>query len=212
MEFSQLIQQPESLRDDRWESDFLTQFSQLKVQLDGEEARQGPDGWPYLFARTAPEAQEPVKDVMQWLAGRGIGLVVNAHKMLPDYIFPYGMVWNFVETGQFLLPETTARAGDVVYSKDKNLIMGAPSEKYLPPYVRTVLKDFLATQGFTAPRVLVISTPDFQEVDLLVSVDSLLGLPQSQHKALAEMIAWFLPLHYTLVLGPEQNLPPFHPL
>ena len=212
MDFDVLIQQPEFKRNNEWEEDFLKQFAGMKVQIENEKAKNGPDGWPYLFARTGPQAGEPVPQVIQWLAGRGIGLVINAHKMLPDYIFPYGMIWNYVETGRFQQPETTARSGEAVYQEGRNLIMGPPTEKYLPPYVREILREFLKAQGFMNPRILVISTPDFSEVDLMFSVDSLGGLARKDHQILADRLAWFLPLHYTLVLGNEAGFPSFSDL
>src|SRR6266404_1694620 len=102
MDFEVLIQQPEAKRDNAWETAFLNAFAGMKVQLESDQAKTGPDGFPYFFVRTSAEATEPVRDLVQWLAPRGIGIVVNAHKMLPDYIFPHGMLWNFVETGKYL--------------------------------------------------------------------------------------------------------------
>lgn len=212
MEFESLIQQPESRRDTQWEGQFLQTFPQMKVELESDQAKAGPDGWPYFFVKTAPDGSEPVKDILEWLAGRGIGLVVNAHKMMPDYVFTYGMLWNFVETGRFLEPQIERPAGSVTYSPDKPLVVGPPSEKYLPLYVREVLKEFLTAQGYLAPRVLVVSSQDYKEVDLVFSTESLNSLPTDQHKVLAEQLAWFLPLHYNLVLGSEQGMPPFHAL
>jgi hypothetical protein len=210
MNFEQLIQQPESRRGDEWERNFLQQFSTIKVVVESESPKMGPDGWPYLFVRTAPDAKEPVTQVVGWLAGRGIGLVVNAHKMVPDYVFPYGMLWYFAETGRWLEAEAAGRSGDAIY--DKGVLTGPPSEKYLPPTARGVLREFLRAQGFEQPRALVVTSPDFKSVDLLISQESLGDLPRSEHQALAERLSWFLPLHYTLVLGSEKGLPSFHPL
>jgi hypothetical protein len=207
MDFALLLQQPESRRDDAWETDFLGQFAGMKVQIEGEEPRQGPDGWPYLFARTGPSSTEPVKDVVQWCAGRGIGLVINPHKMLPDYIFPYGMLWNFVESGRFLAPIESAKGGDAV--PGKGAVAGPPTEKYLPPYVREVLREFLGSQGFAQPRILVISSADYKQADLVFSLESLSPLARSKHQEMADNLAWFLPLHYTIVLGSESGLPTF---
>src|SRR5437868_2644241 len=116
MNFVDLIQRPEVQRDDQWETDFLAQFPAIKVQLEGETAKQGPDGWPYLFVRTANQKGESVAEVVKWAAEKGVGVVVNAHKMLPDYVFPYGMLWNFIETGKFMQPPMAA-AGEVVYGE-----------------------------------------------------------------------------------------------
>jgi hypothetical protein len=213
MEFERLIQQPEAARDDKWEALFLDGILQRKVQLESDEAKEGPDGWPYFFIRTDGEgATEPFIDIVKWLSSRGIGLAVNAHKMVPDYIFPYGMLWNYVETGRFVMPQEQASGGEVSYDENQKVKFGPPSDKYLPPYVRQVLRDFLLAQGFTGPKILVVTSEDFKHVDLLLSLDSLGGLPKSQHKTLAEMLAWFLPLHYNLVLGSEEGLPKFHDL
>lgn len=212
MDFITLIQQPESKRDDQWEQSFLQQFVQLKVHLESDQAKPGPDGWPYLFVRAGVEGKEPAIDIIRWLAGRGIGLVVNAHKMLPDYVFSYGMLWNYAETGRFVQSEAARAGGDVVFSSDKKMVFGPPTEKYMPPYVRGVMREFLRAQGFLHPKVLVATTPDYRETDLLLSLDSLGGLPKAEHKKFAEMMAWFLPTHYSFVLGEEAGLPEFHPL
>lgn len=213
MEFHTLIQQPESRRDDAWESSFLTLFPQLKVQLEGDQAKQGPDGFPYLFVSTEEQGTEPVVQVVRWLADKGIGLVVNAHKMIPDYVFPYGMIWNFVETGRFLNPPSFGQAaGEVVYGEKKKVLTGPPSEKYLPPYVRKTVAEFLRAQGIVDPRVLVVTTEDFKNVDLVLSDSCLKNISKAEHQKFAEMLAWFLPLHYTLVIGTEAGLPDFYSL
>jgi hypothetical protein len=212
MDFDQLIQQPESRRDESWETDFLTQFVQLKVQLEGDQAKQGPDGWPYLYVRTVAQGSEPVLEIIRWLAAKGIGLVVNPHKMIPDYVFTYGMLWNFVETGRFTDPSTAAPGGEAVFHPDRKMIFGPPSEKYLPHYVRSVMREFLRAQGFLHPKVLVATTADYGQTDLLLSIDSIGGIAKAEQGKFAEMMGWFLPLHYSLVLADSQGLPAFHAL
>src|ERR1044072_556607 len=102
LDLYQLVSQPESYRDDEWERAFLQAIIDAKVALESEEAKRGPDGWPYLFVKTSATGKEPVSRIVTWLVDRGIGMAVNAHKMVPDYIFTYGMIWNFKETGLFL--------------------------------------------------------------------------------------------------------------
>jgi hypothetical protein len=213
MTFETLVQQPESLRDERWEAQFLVALVPRAVVLESDEAKTGPDGWPYFHVRaTAEGGSEPLVRLVKGLAGRGIGLVVNAHKMVPDYIFTYGMIWNFVETGRFIVPQEAKAQAGKVETDLKQMLSGAPTEKYLPLYVRSVLREFLKAQGFKEPRVLVVSTPDFKHIDLVISLESLNNAPLKEHKTLAEVISWFLPLHYNLVLASEQGMPAFHPL
>ncbi|MGE3682863.1 MAG: hypothetical protein AB7G93_14150 [Bdellovibrionales bacterium] len=211
MQFETLIQQPESLRDDTWEARFLAEIIKTNVQVEQEEPREGRDGWPYLFVRT-DAGQEPFVKVVQWLATRGIGLVVNAHKMMPDYIFTYGMIWNFVQTGRFRTPGATLPPGEVVFEPGQDVLMGDASEAYLPVYVRSVLRQFLNSQGFIHPKILVASSGDYKNVDLIVSQESLNDLRPSSHSVFAEALSWFLPPHYSIVLASERNLPKVYDL
>lgn len=204
MDFEKLVQQPESARDERWEHEFLDGLLEQKVEVVESGAPvSGPDGWPYLRVKTGGEG-ESFRQVVHWLSGRGIGLVVNAHKMAPDYVFTYGMLWNFVNTGLFVQRQAAAPAGQVDF-KDRP-IAGPPSESYLPSAARGVLRDFLEQQGLKDVRVLVATTPDYKQADLVFSLESLGELTTQDQRSLAEAITWFLPLHYSIVFASEQNL------
>lgn len=205
-DLDQLLNQPEASRDEAWERDFLLGVVQAKVELTQNQPQQGPDGWPYMLLKTGPQAEEPFTQIVQWAAPKGIGLAINTHKMLPDYIFTYGMVWNFVETGQFTSLTTPPSEGEVTLKEDEQVILGEPSEKYLPKYARQILKQFLAAQGFEKPRIVVMSSRDYKAVDLVFSIESLNNLKQTEHRILSEAIGWFLPLHYSLIFAQEQSL------
>ena len=38
---------------------------------------------------------------IEWLSDKGVGMVVNPTKGVPDYVFTYGMLWNYRERAQF---------------------------------------------------------------------------------------------------------------
>lgn len=212
MTFETLVQQPESLRDSQWEAQFLDALIPQNVVVEATEAKPGPDGWPYFRIRTAADGTEPFVRLVHWLAGRGIGLAVNAHKMMPDYVFTYGMLWYFVQSGRFVVPQPQVAPGKIELTPGPNLLMGAPTEAYLPKSVRGILAEFLKAQGYADPKVLVVSTQDFAQIDLVFSIESLGNLPEAQHRTMAEALSWFMPLHYSLVLASEKDLPPFHAL
>lgn len=209
LDLYQLLSQPESYRDIEWERALMIAFSEAKVELSGQDAKSGPDGWPYLYVKSSAQATEPVQRVCEWLAQRGIGLVLNAHKMMPDYIFTYGMIWNFCETGSFQKFDVPVVAGDAEYAKSEGITFGPPAEAYLPKYARSVLKQFLNAQGVEYPKILVATDKSYAKTDLILSLDSLGNPPDREHKALAEALAWFLPTHYALVLAKEKGLPKF---
>lgn len=209
LDLYQLISQPESYRNSDWERAFLYAFIEANVAIVKEDAQPGPDGWPYLYVKIAPEGKEPVAKVLSWLSDRGIGMAVNPHKVLPDYIFTYGMIWNYRETGRFIVDLTTDPADQAVYRREDGWKFGAPTDAYLPGYVRRVLREFFTNQSVTEPKILVASSKDDIQTDLLFSLESLGQPPPEEHRRVAEAISWFLPAHYSVVLASERDLPKF---
>lgn len=203
-----LCSQPESLRDLEWERAFLQALIDGALELEEKEAQQGPDGWPYLYAKISNSATEPFLRILEWLSKRGIGLVINAHKDMPDYVFPFGMIWGYKEYGQFFEAFTPPDNGEVVFDKGDKVVAGPPTEQYLPIYVREILREFFRSQGVAEIKILVISK-DNKHYDLIFSLDSLGNPPQAEHKGILEAISWFLPNHYSVVLAPEEGLPNF---
>ena len=180
----------------------------------------GPDNWPYLMVSTEvskdlnkESSAEPSQQVLHWLSTRGIGLVVNPQKDYPDFILSYGMVWFFRETGRFILrnavPLTSPLSNPKVELNAGTLQkFGPPTEAYLPTYVRKVLNDFFRDQGVLNPRCLVISE-NSKDYDFAVSVESLGNPPEKEWPQIGEALSWFLPAHYSIVIIPEKNMPPF---
>ncbi|MEZ4871792.1 MAG: hypothetical protein R2827_06000 [Bdellovibrionales bacterium] len=205
-------QQPEAFRNDDWEHHFLNALVQGNVDLDSDQPQPGPDGWPYMLVKTTPKAEEPTRNLLHWLSENGVGLVVNAHKEMPDYVFSYGMIWNFRENGHFLSPNKEDNGLDsVVFEEGEKVHAGDASESYLPKYVRNVFRQFFQQQGIENPKILVISR-DQKNYELMISLDSVGNPPKEEHQGILEALSWFLPLNYSLILAPEQGLPDFYPL
>jgi len=198
-------------RDEAWEAQFLKLFAQTRVSILEESAKVGPDGWPYLFVEISDSADEPVPRVIEWLSSRGIGLAVNAQKGTPDYVFTYGMIWNFRERGAFLMPAEAREGGVFQLKPGSQVLVAQPSESYLPAYARAVLKQFLADQGLFSARIAMLSV-DQKNYDLCFSLESLGEPPQQEHKGIAEALSWFLPAHYSVALISEKAVSGFSPL
>jgi hypothetical protein len=208
MNLQDLVQIPEDKRDPQWETNFFMSITSGSLKLLHEAPQEGPDGWPYLLAETSTEATEPAQKVMQWLATKGIGLVINPTKDYPDYVFTYGMLWHFKETGLFYRTADEAPVGTLELAEGQKLHAGPPAPQYLPQYVRNILKEFFRDQGVMQPRILVMST-DRKHYDLAFSLESLGNPPTKEHQGIAEAITWFLPPHYSVVLVSEKDLPEF---
>jgi hypothetical protein len=194
------------------EIDIFKTLPQARVQILNETPVNGPDGWPYLMVKIDEKGDEPLAQVLGWLSSRGIGLVVNPEKEMPDAVLTYGMIWNFRQSGAFFSEATDTRAsGEYTLTEGQELHAGAPSEEYLPKYAREILKTFLKDNGVTAPKVLVMS-PDRQNYDLCFSLESLGSPPANEHPGVLEALSWFLPAHYSLVIASEAGLPAFFAL
>lgn len=204
-------------RGDAWEKEFLAELPKASARVMRPDPTEGPDFWPYLMVESGGvEDDDKMINVLSWLATRGIGLVLNPTKPAPDYVFTYGMIWNFKERGEFLTPQETKKpeseaAGRFEIKNGQQLYVGNPTEQYLPKYVRGIVRQFLADQGALAPKVLLVSQ-DNVNFDLCFSIESLKSPPAHEHANIAEAISWFMPAHYTVTLLSEKVVSGFQPL
>lgn len=214
---NELLKVTEEERNQAWDEKFFKAISESDLKILTEDPQQGPDGWPYLMSETdlqvtASEKIDSAQKVFHWLATRGIGLVVNPKRLpYPDYVFSYGMIWSFRESGFFIKYQELTRPKEVVLDKPEQVKTGPPSAEYLPDYVRKVLKDFFRDQSVFDPRILMVST-DGENYDLCFSIESLGHPPEAEHQGVLEAISWFLPPHYSIAVVSEKGFPPFQAL
>lgn len=211
----ELLVVKEENRDQNWDEKFFKFLSEAQLKILAEEPQQGPDGWPYLMTETLSESSteaeriDSAQKIFHWLSTRGIGLVVNPRRLpYPDYVFSYGMIWSFRETGYFIKHNAHNPAKDFQIDVNSKIKTGPPSEEYLPKYVRQILKNFLIDQGVFSPRILMVAV-DGTNYDLCFSLESFGHPPESEHQGILEAIAWFLPPHYSVALVSEKGFPAF---
>lgn len=208
MNLNEVVQVPDADRSTAWENQFFQALSAGKLKLISQEPQTGPDNWPYLLAETGEDATEPAQSIFHWLSDKGIGLAINPRKEYPDYVFSYGMLWSFRETGFFFKAAEERPVGSVQLDVGNLMHAGPPTETFLPDYVRKVLREFFRDQQILLPKILVLST-DKIHYDLAFSLESLGNPPEHEHQGIAEAISWFLPPHYSLMIISEKGLPPF---
>lgn len=208
---SEPLQIPHEKRDQQWQHHFLQWLPQQKLRVLRPEPQEGPDGWPYLLVETGSEEGDPAAQIFAWLATRGIGLVINPQKAEPDFVFPYGVVWNFVATGQFYAPTSNRVSGHFTVQPGQEVRTGIPNDSLLPAHVRKVVKNFLVDQGVFNPKILAVSFDNYT-FDLCFSIESLGVPPEKEHSGIAEALAWFFPAHYAISLVSEEKISGFVPL
>jgi hypothetical protein len=205
----ELLNTPIAERDEQWENKALQLIPNIFFNVLVEEPQKGPDGWPYLLVETTNDTTaEPAQKVISWLSDKGIGLVINPKKDIPDFVFTYGMLWQFYKTGHFLVENKDAHSGQIKFEEGLKVHAGAPSEDFLPTYVRNILKTFFQSQNVKQLKVLVMGQPN-GHYDLCFSLESLGNPPPHEHRGVLEAISWFLPSHYSLMIVSEKGLPAF---
>ncbi len=226
--FLEFLKTPHEKRDHHWEELFLRDFPKCSLTLVSEIPQVGPDQFPYMIVETKEDSSEPALNLLHWIAENGVGLAVNtAKKPFPDFVFTYGMIWNYVRTGNFLdnplqRHDHECTCGNHNHQKKEEvhseslkegttLYTGSPSAGYLPDAIRVVLREFLKQQGIMAPKITMLSA-DKINFDLCFSVESLGSPQEKEHEGVLQAISWFLPAHYSLALVSEKNLPSFEEL
>lgn len=208
-----LVSTPDLARDERWELEFFDRLLQSEVHIVDSRPQLGPDGFSYLLVQSNGEtAGEPAVKVIEWLAQKGVGLVVNPEKDYPDYVFHYGMLWHYKERQRFFDPQAAkVEQGAFSIESGAKVKTGEPSPEYLPAYVREVLREFFKQQKIDNPKLLMVS-PDGVNYDMCFSLESLGSPAEADHATLAEAISWFLPSHYSVGIVSEEGLPEFFPV
>lgn len=206
---NELLKTHDDLRDFNWDEKFFKNLSESKLKILSETPQQGPDAFPYLLCETlsdvsAGDNTTDFQNLIHWLYTRGIGLVINPQRQPnPDYVFTYGMIWSFKQTGYFIQPQPIKNK-----ITENQFIVASPTEDYLPKYVRQILKDFFRDQMVLQPKILIASN-DSVNFDLCFSIESLGTPPEKEYNGICEAISWFLPPHYNITLLSEKSFPQF---
>ena len=195
-------------RDEAWEIQFFKLLPEVHFTFLSDSPIEGPDGMPYLAVEISEDG-EPASKVLDWLGEKGVGLAVNPKKETPDYVFSYGMIWNYLLNGEFLTAsesDSEKRGGqEFEVTPGQEMMAGTPSEAYFPPHVRKVFKEFLGQQGVHQPRVVMLSQ-DSKNYDLCFSLESLGNPPQEEWQGVLEAFSWFFPLHYSFSIISEDSI------
>lgn len=212
MDLKQLLAVPAKERDMAWTSEFFRVFPQSKLSLFKEESAPGPDGFSYAWVQIDPVkgGEIPALDMISWAAQKNLGLVVNPNQEFPDYVFTFGMLWNFVTHGRFA---DLSRSNDLSTSQHANvnspvLMKGPPNPEFLPPWVRQSIKDFLTENGFLTPKWQVVSLKE-KHFDFVFSQESFRLSQPEELKTMAEALSWFFPPEIGVIFASEKELAGF---
>lgn len=188
-----ICEMPVSKRDLKWEHKLFSAVADFPIYLVGDKPFQGPDGLSYMNVSSEAGTEINKDDFFSWCLDSGVGIVLNLKdEKAPDFVFNYGMVWNFLMRGDFVneVPKDLKET-DETYVHEI-------SEGYLPKEVRVNLRNFLEANKVVSPQLTLLSGGDQTAYELLWYFPELQEVEEKEQMALLEAISWFLPLDYRL--------------
>jgi len=196
----ELCDYPISRRNLNWEKSLSKGFLESEVFLVDDQPFQGPDGFSYMHISSEKGSPVEKEDFLNWCFESGLGLVLNLKdKKAPDYVFNYGMVWNYLLRGKFMneVPKMKEEGNDLFVHKI--------SEGYLPKDVRKVIKNFLEMNKIENTKLSLVSGGDGTAYELMWHFPDFVAQTDADKTSLLESIAWFLPLDYRLAWADTQD-------
>jgi len=197
----QLFQVDLGDRDAVWKKQFLDNVAEASFRCRDPQLITGPDGFPY-FALDLPEPYKEfqcfvVKHMIDdFILAKGCGIVFEAEPASAQWVFSYGDLLNFHLSGQFY-SEENASSTDEEEPKG-TVLLGQPSENFLPKAARAVLRSYLAAYQATNPRVLLMTRQNqpTPSQELIFELDETQFATPELHDQARQRISWFLPRHY----------------
>lgn len=195
-ELSKLCEIKQSVRDAEWEEAFLKAFSHSEVYLKSDEPFIGPDGFSYMEMSTTEGETIDKNDFLSWCTNAGVGMVLNLKKnQTPDYVFNYGMIWNYILRGVFLNNEPE-KEQPTKNTESRKVFVHKIVEGYLPQYVRENIREFLALNKISECKIGLVSYGEGTSYEILWYIPKGKNWSEKDQKSLMEALSWFLPLNY----------------
>ncbi len=202
MNLNELLAVKSKLRDGEWETGFFAALQEGQIRVLSQDPQAGPEGFPYLLTTTYGEqGQEPFQRVAHWCADTGIGLTLNPTEDGEDYLFTFGMLWNYKHRGEFY----SFWSHDESSSATDEMVIRKITDVYWPEKPRKIFKEFLLQQNILQPKVVLFSKDAKSDPELGISLESIGNPPQREHNGILEAFSWFFPRHYALVLVSESQ-------
>lgn len=217
-----LVLVPREERDEQWVRQFLALLPLASLICGTPQVIAGPDGFPY-FKLSLPQPNDVfqcfVIDHMKddFLLERGYGVVINADGGQPDWVLSYGDILNYHLTGDFFIPDaliSNKSEQDEVIAGGEQVMIGQPSEAYLPGETRKLLREFFQLNSIPDPKVLLMMRTQQEEVsqELVFNITPAQFEDEEQFRNMMRTVTWYLPRHYIITGLNEEAVTGFLPL
>lgn len=203
MSLNELLAVKSKLRDGEWETNFLSSVQAGQIRVLSQDPQSGPEGFPYLLTTSYGEGQQdPFQRVAHWCADTGVGIVLNPTEDGEDYMFTFGMLWNYKYRGEFY----SFWSHDEASTDGDKMVIRKMTDVFWPEKPRRIFREFLMQQSILSPKVVLFSKTAKSDPELGISLESLGNPPAAEHQGILEAFSWFFPRHYTLLLVKESDI------
>ena len=208
---TELLAIPQNERDADWQNNFLTNIQTASFTSSEQQIRTGPDGFPYFVLNT-PEPLKPFSSfcisnlAADYLLPNGFGVVINPVENDMDWVFSYGDILNLIMNGEFFTePDHKGLQQMETTQGQEEVLIGQPSEEYLPLQTRDIMKSFMIYIGIPQPKVmLLVQKKGDNMVRQLVFNIFIDDYPSDEDlNYRLQQMSWFLPRHYIVVSIPK---------
>ena len=199
-------------RDAEWYKSFESALLSVHIRLpdpDGADFFTGPDQlkyWQLEFG--GGEGSTSFKAALPQLAELGCGVVISSGSS--HYVLHYGDLWSMHEYGFFFkspgvadaesVPSDQTRLNLFRVSKATRIMIGCPSDHYLPHYVKKNIAEGLKQFGIAESGVASVYIRDLNpRQNLVFAVKAANFKTPAEHQAVMGFLAWSLPKHYGLL-------------
>ncbi|TAH32758.1 MAG: hypothetical protein EYC62_08455 [Alphaproteobacteria bacterium] len=212
-QIASLLRADTSARDADWYKQFESAILGLPVQKPNPlqpELITGPDGLQYLPIRSpAAMPDADFKSILPDLVEIGCGVVFDFGQS--HYVLHYGDVWSLHEYGFFFKPRGAGDAEQIGTDADQKLslfkvpnsariMIGCPSDHYLPHYVKKNIAGRLNQLGVQTPGVASVYIRDMSpRQNLVFSLKQRDFAAPQDFQNVMNYLAWSLPKHYGLL-------------
>jgi hypothetical protein len=220
---SDLLAVPPPQRDVSWRRQFYEGVVDASFACGEPQVLVGIDGFPY-FSLLTPEPYKPFDsyclcNLAEPVINKGFGAAINPLGQGADWVFSYGDLLTLHLFGKLAVegePSPANLPARETIMQAERILVGQPSESYLPSSARAAIRQFLAQRaGIKDPGIYLMLRPsDNPSRQLVFSVYRNDFPSEVAFRSVLQGISWFLPRHYVVVsLDEEQRgSPNFEPL
>jgi hypothetical protein len=200
-------------RDDKWLQTFYSNVQTASFACGNPQVFTGPDNFPY-FVLQIPEPGKPFESFCirnmkdDFLLDKGFGVAINPKNNSVDWVFSYGDIVNLHLNNEFYSKKDNVeiKNEDTIENEEKVLV-GQPSETFLPAQARKALRAFLQSIGVQRPKIMMVCRTKqgqvIQELAFNIFREDFQSVDQLNYRL--QQISWYLPRHYVILSLPKKS-------